>query len=204
MILIIDNYDSFVHNLARYAARASGDVCRVVRNDCITISEIADLNPRAIIISPGPCTPQQAGISNDVIRQFSTHIPILGVCLGHQCIGEVYGGLVLRAAQPLHGQASDIRHDGGGLFKNMTAPFAAGRYHSLIVKLQAAASPLKITATSLEGEIMALQHETYPVYGVQFHPESVLTPDGMQIMQNFAAIVDAFHRARPQQQQKAA
>ncbi len=183
MILIIDNYDSFVFNLARYA-REQGELVQVVRNDAITVADIRTKAPSGIILSPGPCTPAEAGICLDVVRELANHIPILGVCLGHQCIGAVYGGKVERALRPMHGQASLISHTGQGLFAGLPNPLPVGRYHSLIVTLNAD-SPLQVTARSTEGEIMALAHPQLPVLGVQFHPESILTPHGHAVLGNF-------------------
>lgn len=192
MILIIDNYDSFVYNLARYVAKSGMDY-RVVRNDKITLSEIKDYKPEAIIISPGPCTPQKAGISIDVIKEFGAHTPILGVCLGHQAIGEAYGGQTIRAEKPVHGKSSDITHEQDGIFKGLNSPLKTGRYHSLISDL-AHAADLKITAYSESGEIMAVEHDKFPVYGVQFHPESVLTPHGQEMIENFLTLAQDWNK----------
>jgi anthranilate synthase/aminodeoxychorismate synthase-like glutamine amidotransferase len=184
MILVIDNYDSFVFNLARYVSELGFQ--RVVkRNDEITLQEIENIYPEKIIISPGPCTPKEAGISMAVIQHFGPDIPILGVCLGHQAIGEVYGGTVTRARFPLHGKASAILHDENALFKDLKNPLTAARYHSLIVSEINLPPELKVTARSKEGEIMALQHREFPVFGVQFHPESILTEGGYALMKNF-------------------
>jgi para-aminobenzoate synthetase component 2 len=184
MILLIDNYDSFVYNLARYIGEL-GYERKVIRNDAITLDEIALLQPSHIIISPGPCVPEQAGISMAVIKHFGPHIPILGVCLGHQAIGQVYGGKVLRAKRPMHGKASDITHNESGLFSGLDNPLQVARYHSLIVSEESFPSELMITARCEIGEIMAVQHSRYPVYGVQFHPESVLTHQGYELLKNF-------------------
>ena len=192
MILLIDNYDSFVYNLGRYIGRL-GRERMVVRNDAITIDEIRALSPDAIILSPGPCGPEDAGICNDVLRAFGARIPVLGVCLGHQCIGAVYGGKVTRAPQPVHGKAAAVRHDGTGLFTGLPDPLAAARYHSLIVDIESNHPALRVTARTDDGIIMGLQHLTHPVYGVQFHPESVLTEGGMEIMANFIAIADEWN-----------
>lgn len=182
MILIIDNYDSFVHNLARYV-RELGFDCVVKRNDEINLDDIKQLNPSHLILSPGPCTPNEAGICIDVIRTFGEHIPILGVCLGHQAIGSAFGATVTRAKHPLHGMASFIHHNDEGLFKNLANPLKVARYHSLIVLND---SPeLVYTAFSSEGEVMALQHKKYPIYGVQFHPESILTEQGYDLLKVF-------------------
>lgn len=194
MILVIDNYDSFVYNLARYFALAGWDIC-VMRNDAISLNEIEKLAPRAIVISPGPCTPAEAGICIDSVKRFGDSIPILGVCLGHQCIGEAYSAKTARAKKPMHGKATLIEHDGRDLFSGLPSPMPGGRYHSLIVEPEKN-SPLRVTAKTSDGEIMALRHETYPVYGVQFHPESVLTPHGQKIIDNFTALALQFHRKK--------
>lgn len=183
MIVVIDNYDSFVNNLARYF-RLAGHETQLIRNDEVSVDEVLKLNPSAIVISPGPKAPSDAGISMDLIRAAHQTIPILGVCLGHQCIGEVFGGLIERAKRPLHGVSSLIQHEGDGIFKGIPNPMKVGRYHSLIVNLPDQ-SILKVTATSEEGEVMAIQHNEYPTFGVQFHPESVLTEHGMDIINNF-------------------
>jgi len=188
MILLIDNYDSFVYNLARYVGEL-GRERRVVRNDAITIDEIAALCPDAIMISPGPCTPNEAGISLEVVRRFAAEIPILGVCLGHQCIGQVFGGRVVRARRPVHGQTSLIHHQGQRLFEGLPNPFEAARYHSLIVELPQA-TELEVSALSDSGEIMAVTHRQFPVFGVQFHPESVLTECGHAQLANFFRLAD--------------
>ena len=185
MILIIDNYDSFVHNIARYFVELGADVV-VKRNDDV---EEADLAVKAIVVSPGPCTPTEAGVSLDVVRRYSGRLPILGVCLGHQVIGEVFGGKVVRAKEPMHGEASRIRHDSTGVFEGMPQGFAAGRYHSLIVR-DVEDTDLIVTARSETGEIMGLQHKTHPTFGVQFHPESILTEHGYDLLRNFLKVVD--------------
>ena len=194
MILLIDNYDSFVHNLARYVGELGRDR-RVVRNDAITIDEISAARPQAIIISPGPCTPNEAGISLDVVRQLGARTPILGVCLGHQCVGQVYGGEVKRAQRPVHGSTSLIHHNGESLFEGLPNPLQAARYHSLIVELPDD-SELDVTATSENGEIMAVAHRRHPVFGVQFHPESVLTEHGHAQLANFFRFTDHWHWSR--------
>jgi para-aminobenzoate synthetase component 2 len=186
MILVIDNYDSFVYNLARYCALA-GWTHDVRRNDAISLDDIAAMQPEAIVISPGPCSPAEAGICVEMIKRLGPSIPILGVCLGHQCIGAAYGAAIPRAPVPMHGKASAITHDGTGIFETLPSPIMAGRYHSLCVEL-AEASPLEVTGRGPENEIMALQHKEFPVYGVQFHPESVLTPQGLDIIKNFTAL----------------
>lgn len=185
MIAIIDNYDSFVFNIARYF-RELGEAVEVIRNDAITTSDLIRLKPRAVVISPGPCTPIEAGISTAIVHDLSGRIPILGICLGHQCIGSVFGGRVVRARRPMHGRASRITHDGRGLFEELPSPLRVGRYHSLVVEFdELCSSPLLVAARSEEGEIMALCHRYQPTYGVQFHPESVLTQQGHRLLRNF-------------------
>ena len=197
MILVVDNYDSFVHNLARYFVLLGATV-RVVRNDALAVADIEALAPRAVVLSPGPCTPAEAGITCEVLRRLSGRLPILGVCLGHQAIGTVFGGRTVRARFPLHGQASLIRHGGERLFAGLPQPLEVGRYHSLIVEGGATmAETLTVDARSAEGEIMALSHRSHPTYGVQFHPESVLTPDGLALIGNFLALADAFPAPLP-------
>jgi anthranilate synthase/aminodeoxychorismate synthase-like glutamine amidotransferase len=188
MVLLIDNYDSFTYNLAQYFGELGCDVL-VQRNDEISPDKIAALGPNHICISPGPCTPREAGISKEVILRFGQRIPILGVCLGHQCIAEAYGGRIARAPQPMHGKSSTITHDGSTLFSDLSNPFEAARYHSLIVEPNSLPACLEITAKSEDGEIMGLRHRDWPVFGVQFHPESVLTPDGKKILAQFLALV---------------
>ena len=184
MLLVIDNYDSFTYNLVQYFGEL-GATLLVKRNDEITLGEIAQLNPERICISPGPCTPAEAGISSDVIRRFAPDRPILGVCLGHQCMGHVYGGDVVRADRLMHGKTSMIHHDGQGVFKDLSQPFEATRYHSLIVKRDTLPAELLITAETTEKEIMGLRHKEYPLHGVQFHPESILTVEGKHLLKNF-------------------
>ena len=184
MILVLDNYDSFTYNLVQYFGELGADL-HVVRNDQITVAEIEKLAPERIVISPGPCTPSEAGISSEVIKTFGPRLPILGVCLGHQCIGEVYGGEVVRADRLMHGKTSPIIHHGQGVFKDLPSPFEATRYHSLIVKRDTLPDVLEITAETAEGEIMGLRHKTLPVHGVQFHPESILTTEGKRLLKNF-------------------
>jgi anthranilate synthase/aminodeoxychorismate synthase-like glutamine amidotransferase len=187
MILIIDNYDSFTYNLVQYFGELGADPV-VRRNDEITIGEIEALKPDRICISPGPCTPKEAGISSEVIRHFAGKIPILGVCLGHQCMGDVYGGEVVRAERLMHGKTSPILHNGKDLFRGLPNPFEATRYHSLLVRRETFPKCLEITAETAEGEIMGLRHKTLPVWGVQFHPESILTTHGKEILKNFLAL----------------
>lgn len=184
MILLLDNYDSFVYNLKRYVQEL-GHECLVMRNDKISIKDIKKLNPSHIILSPGPCTPNEAGISIEVVLQFASSMPILGVCLGHQIIARAFGGLITRSTQPLHGQTSLVTHDGKGIFYKLDSPLTVARYHSLIVAKQNLPECLQVTAISEEGEIMALQHKNFPVFGVQFHPESFLTPMGYELLSNF-------------------
>jgi anthranilate synthase/aminodeoxychorismate synthase-like glutamine amidotransferase len=184
MILVIDNYDSFTYNLVQYFGELGAEPV-VKRNDEISLAEIAALNPERICISPGPCTPKEAGISNDVLREFGGKMPILGVCLGHQCIGDVYGGDVVRAERLMHGKTSPILHKGQNVFGGLPSPFEATRYHSLIVKRDTLPDCLEITAWTEEGEIMGLVHKELPVYGVQFHPESILTSEGKRLLGNF-------------------
>jgi anthranilate synthase/aminodeoxychorismate synthase-like glutamine amidotransferase len=184
LILLIDNYDSFVFNLARYVGEL-GYAREVVRNDAVTLEQIETLAPEAIILSPGPCTPKEAGISNAVIASLGARIPILGVCLGHQCIAEVYGGLVVRARRPMHGKTSLVSHDGRGVFKGLPNPLRVTRYHSLVAAPGRVPSELEVSALSPEREIMGLRHRTHPVEGVQFHPEAVLTERGHDLLANF-------------------
>jgi anthranilate synthase/aminodeoxychorismate synthase-like glutamine amidotransferase len=184
MLLLIDNYDSFTYNLAQYFGELGCELL-VKRNDEISLDEIAALAPSHICISPGPCTPREAGISKEVVLQFGAKIPILGVCLGHQCIAEAYGGKVMSASTLVHGKSSMIKHNGSGLFTDLPTPFAAGRYHSLVVERSSFPECLEITAESEDGEIMALRHRQFPAQGVQFHPESVLTRDGKKILAGF-------------------
>ena len=186
MLLIIDNYDSFTYNLAQYFGELRCELF-VKRNDEISTSEIAALAPHHICISPGPCTPREAGISKEIILRFGSQVPILGVCLGHQCIAEAYGGKVVRAARLMHGKSSKISHNESTLFSNLPNPFEAGRYHSLVVERSSFPASLEVTAASDDGEIMALRHREFPVQGVQFHPESVLTRDGKKILTSFLA-----------------
>jgi anthranilate synthase component II len=187
MLLLIDNYDSFTYNLAQYFGELG---CEMVirRNDEISLEEIAALSPKHICISPGPCTPREAGISKEIVAAFGAKIPILGVCLGHQCIAEAYGGKIVRAPRLMHGKSSMITHEGNGLFSDLAMPFEAGRYHSLVVERTSLPACLEITAESDDGEIMGLRHREFPVHAVQFHPESVLTRDGKKILARFLAL----------------
>ena len=187
MILMIDNYDSFTYNLVQYLGEM-GEELRVFRNDAIGVAEIRKLRPGRIVISPGPGSPKDAGVSNEVIQALGSKIPILGVCLGHQCIGEVFGGRVIGAKRLMHGKTSQIYHNGKGIFKTIDNPFVATRYHSLLVERKGLPSDLEITAETKEKEIMGLRHKKFPIYGVQFHPESILTQSGKQILRNFLAL----------------
>ena len=187
MILLLDNYDSFTYNLAQYLGQM-GQELTVRRNDQITLDEIAELRPERILISPGPCTPQEAGISIPLIQRFAGEIPILGVCLGHQAIGAAFGGRVIRAKKLMHGKTSEIEHDGRGVFENLPKPFTATRYHSLIVERETLPPELEISAATDEGVIMGLRHRKLRVEGVQFHPESVLTTSGFDLLRNFLKI----------------
>jgi anthranilate synthase/aminodeoxychorismate synthase-like glutamine amidotransferase len=184
-VFLIDNYDSFVYNLYRYVRELGAD-CVVRRND-VDIAEIRVFDPTHIIISPGPCTPNEAGVSNAAIEAFSGSVPILGVCLGHQCVGQVFGGRIGRAARPVHGKTSRIIHTGSALFDGIDNPFEATRYHSLVVDEEGLPGCLDVTATTEAGEIMALEHKKLPCYGVQFHPESFLTAPGHRLLENFLA-----------------
>jgi len=185
MVLVIDNYDSFTYNLVQYLGEL-GAVLRVRRNNQVTIDEIRAMTPERIVISPGPGRPEDAGISCDVIRCFGPTMPILGVCLGHQAIGVVYGGTVCRAQAPMHGKTSTVVHDGKGVFSGLQAPFQAGRYHSLVIANDCVPGELEVAArTKEDNTIMAVRHRSYPVHGVQFHPESVLTDEGRRLLRNF-------------------
>jgi anthranilate synthase/aminodeoxychorismate synthase-like glutamine amidotransferase len=181
---MIDNYDSFTYNLVQYLGEM-GQELRVFRNDEITLEGVKKLGPSRIVISPGPGSPKDAGVSKTVIERLGPKIPVLGVCLGHQCIGEVFGGKVIGAARLMHGKTSQIYHDGKGLFRGIDNPFLATRYHSLIVEKKSLPAELVVTAETKEKEIMGLRHKKYPIYGVQFHPESILTPSGKEILRNF-------------------
>ena len=190
---MIDNYDSFTYNLVQYLGEL-GEKLAVKRNDAITLQGIRRLSPSSIVISPGPGRPSDAGISNELIETFAGKIPILGVCLGHQCIGEVFGGEVVRATRPMHGKTSRIYHTGRAVFKGLANPFEATRYHSLIVKRETVPPALEVTAWTSEREIMGLAHRRFPIYGVQFHPESILTIVGKDLLKNFLALSRAFRR----------
>ncbi len=192
MLLIIDNYDSFTYNLVQYFGELGAEVL-VKRNDEITLAEIDALKPEAIVISPGPCTPKEAGVSNEVIAKIGPRLPVLGVCLGHQCIGHVYGGAVVRAGRLMHGKTSPILHDGTGVFAKLPSPFEATRYHSLIIDPPTVPEVLIVNAHTEEGEIMGVRHREYPIHGVQFHPESILTRHGKDLLKNFLGIATEFH-----------
>jgi anthranilate synthase/aminodeoxychorismate synthase-like glutamine amidotransferase len=187
MILLIDNYDSFTYNLVQRLGELDPKLdLQVVRNDQITAEEVAARKPTHVIISPGPCTPREAGVSNEVIRRFAPELPVLGVCLGHQCIGHVFGGEVIRNYRVMHGKVSPIYHDGQGLFRGLSNPFAATRYHSLVIRRESFNNPdFVVTAWTEENEIMGVRHRTWPLHGVQFHPESFLTLEGPQLLRNF-------------------
>ena len=184
MILMLDNYDSFTYNLVQYLGEMGEDL-RVFRNDEVTVEEVMDLRPDQIIISPGPCTPNEAGISLALIARMAGKVPILGVCLGHQAIGQAFGGKVVRARQVMHGKVSRIRHDGRGVFAGVPEDFVATRYHSLVVERQTLPAALEVSAHSEDGEIMGLRHRSLPVEGVQFHPEALLTEHGHRMLENF-------------------
>ena len=187
MILMVDNYDSFTYNLVQYFGEL-GEELAVVRNDAAELDRIEELSPTKIVVSPGPCSPREAGRSCDIIRKFSGRIPILGVCLGHQCIGEVFGAKIIRARRIMHGKTSPVYHNKEGIFKSVENPFEGGRYHSLIISPEVFPDCLKVTAKTKQGEIMAIEHKRLPVWGVQFHPESILTKPGKRVLKNFLDI----------------
>ena len=184
MLLMIDNYDSFTYNLVQYLGELGADV-RVYRNDAITLDDVAALAPAQIVVSPGPCTPNEAGISVPLIRRFAGEIPILGVCLGHQAIGQAFGGRIVRAQRVMHGKLSPVTHDGRGVFAGLPSPFAVTRYHSLAIERESVPDELEVTATADDGEIMGVRHRHLAVEGVQFHPEAILTEHGMRLLSNF-------------------
>lgn len=200
MLLLIDNYDSFTYNLAQYLAELGADVL-VRRNDAITVDEAEALAPSHIVISPGPCTPAEAGISCALIERVGPRIPVLGVCLGHQCIGAVYGGRVIRAPEPVHGKVATIHHSGEGVLAGLPQPFSATRYHSLIVERETLPPALMVTAETSDGLIMALRRREYPVEGVQFHPESILTTAGKDLLRNFLRMSPLAARSKQQLQE---
>jgi anthranilate synthase/aminodeoxychorismate synthase-like glutamine amidotransferase len=193
MILMIDNYDSFTYNLVQYLGQLGEEVA-VHRNDAIALDEIEAMNPEAIFLSPGPCSPEKAGITIDVIRRFHRRVPLMGVCLGHQAIGQAFGGRVVRAGRIMHGKTSPILNDGRTIFQGLPSPFPAGRYHSLIVERKTLPDCLEVSAETEEGEIMGLRHREWPVEGIQFHPESILTPSGKRIIRNFLQLIDRKER----------
>jgi len=186
-ILIVDNYDSFTFNLFQMLGALAPDI-DVIRNDAVTVSQIRERGYRAVVLSPGPGTPDESGVCLDVIRDLGGEVPLLGVCLGHQAICQVHGGSVVRAKLPVHGKPSDVAHDGKGLFTGLPQPMVCGRYHSLVVDPDTVPDALEVTATTADGEIMGVRHRTLPIYGVQFHPESVLTPDGEMLLANFLTL----------------
>ena len=184
MILMIDNYDSFTYNLVQYLGTL-GKRVEVYRNDRITLGEIKRMKPERIVISPGPCTPKEAGMSNEIIREYYTKVPVLGVCLGHQCIGHVFGAEIVRAKKIMHGKTSEIYHDGKGIYKGIPNPFTATRYHSLVIKKSSLPDELIVNAWTRDGVIMGVRHREEKVIGIQYHPESILTKEGMNILSNF-------------------
>jgi anthranilate synthase/aminodeoxychorismate synthase-like glutamine amidotransferase len=190
MLLLIDNYDSFTYNLYQYLAELGAEPL-VRRNDEITVAEAKALHPSDLVLSPGPCTPSEAGVCVALIQELGPRVPTLGVCLGHQCIGAAFGGVVTRAPEPVHGKVSQINHCGMGVFRGLPSPFAATRYHSLIVERATLPSVLEVTAETDDGLVMGLRHRTYPIYGVQFHPESILTREGKRLLANFLGTGDA-------------
>lgn len=196
MILVIDNYDSFVHNLARYVRELGGKAV-VRRHDAVTLDEVAALAPSHIILSPGPCTPREAGVSVELVRRFGPTIPILGVCLGHQCIGAAYGAEIVRAERPVHGKTSSVTHDGSSIFAGLPSPLRATRYHSLVISRASLPAELRVTASAEAGEIMAVAHTEHPVIGVQFHPESAATEYGYAMLDRFLRGADSRPGALP-------
>jgi para-aminobenzoate synthetase component II len=187
VVLVIDNYDSFTYNLVQYLGEMKVAM-EIRRNDQVSLEQIRALNPERILVSPGPCSPRESGLSNDIIRGFGTKVPLLGVCLGHQCIGYTFGGEVIVNDRIMHGKTSPIRHNGKDLFRDMPNPFAATRYHSLVIRRATLPDCLEVTAETEEGEIMGVRHKEYPIWGVQFHPESILTENGRQILKNFMTL----------------
>jgi anthranilate synthase component 2/para-aminobenzoate synthetase component 2 len=195
MILMIDNYDSFTYNLVQYLGEL-GALCDVYRNDQVDLQRIKGRNPQYLVVSPGPCTPREAGISEEAILEMSGKIPILGVCLGHQCIGSAFGGSIVRASRLMHGKSSLIYHDGKTIYRGLPNPFEAIRYHSLLIDRESLPDCLEISAETQEGEIMGIRHKTYAIEGVQFHPESILTQGGKILLKNFLEIVGSFGTIR--------
>ena len=196
MLVLIDNYDSFVYNLYQYLAELGQEVV-VFRNNKVTLAEIGALSPSHIIVSPGPCSPNEAGISMDVITHFAGKVPVLGVCLGHQSIGQAFGGRVLRSPRMMHGKTSQVRHDGRVVYKNLPNPMTTARYHSLIVEKSDLPPVLEITSETLEGELMGIRHKEYTVEGVQFHPESILTTTGKELLANFLQLKGGYWHENP-------
>ena len=184
MVLVIDNYDSFTYNLVQYLGEL-GVAMQIHRNDQVTVDQVRALNPERILVSPGPCSPRESGLSNEIIRTFGAKVPVFGVCLGHQCIGHTFGADVVVNYRMMHGKTSPIRHNGRDLFEGMPNPFVATRYHSLVIRRDSMPACLEVTAESDEGEIMGVRHKELPIWGVQFHPESILTQEGRTIMKNF-------------------
>jgi para-aminobenzoate synthetase component II len=187
VVLVIDNYDSFTYNLVQYLGEMKVSL-EVRRNDQITLDQVREINPERILVSPGPCSPRESGLSNDIISTFGKERPVFGVCLGHQCIGHTFGGNVIVNYRIMHGKTSLIRHNGKDLFRDMPNPFAATRYHSLVIQRESLPDCLEITAETEEGEIMGVRHKQFPIWGVQFHPESILTESGRQILKNFMSL----------------
>ena len=190
MLLVIDNYDSFTYNLVQYLLELGQEVV-VRRNDKVTVAEVEQMGPSAVVISPGPCTPNEAGVSMELIRRMAPRTPILGVCLGHQCIGQAFGGRVVRAPMLMHGKTSQIFHDGKTIFRDLPLPFEATRYHSLIVERESLPDSLEVCAETRDGIVMGVRHREFPVHGVQFHPESILTVAGKDLLRNFVALCGA-------------
>ncbi|AEE97165.1 anthranilate synthase component II [Mahella australiensis] len=193
MLLMIDNYDSFTYNLVQYFGELGQDI-KVYRNDAITLDEIEQMQPDMLVISPGPCTPDKAGVTMDAIRRFAGRIPILGVCLGHQAIGQVFGARVIKAAQPVHGKTSFVRHDGRTIYKGIDNPLRVCRYHSLVLEPNSIPDDLEVTATTEDEEIMGIRHKHYIIEGVQFHPEAILTHQGRELLSNFIGMVKSLKR----------
>jgi len=187
VIVVVDNYDSFTYNLVQYLGEMAEDI-RVFRNDRVQTGEVARLGPQAVVISPGPCTPEEAGVSVPLIRELAGTVPILGVCLGHQAIGAAFGGKIVRAATPVHGKVSEVRHDGRTVFRDLPNPLLGTRYHSLIIERASLPEVLEVSAELADGTIMGVRHRAFPIEGVQFHPESVLTAPGRQLLRNFLAL----------------
>ena len=196
MILVLDNYDSFTYNLVQYLGEL-GETVEVYRNDAITVDEVAALQPEAIVVSPGPCTPHEAGISTPLVSELGPRIPLLGVCLGHQAIGAAFGGNIVRAGELMHGKSSDIHHDGHGVFLDLPNPFEAIRYHSLVIERDSVPASLAITAETKNGLIMGVRHREHPIEGVQFHPESIMTAVGKDLLRNFLVQARAWRAAAP-------